>query len=169
MLQMNEIFKRTSIRKFEDRPVESQKIKQILKAAMAAPSAGNQQPWEFFVVTDKEKIQKLSACSPYAGCSAKAPVVIVPCYRTSGLRFPEYDTIDLAIATENILLEITSLGLGGVWLAVVPIKDRIEKVDAVLGIGKDIHAFALVALGYPAEDKAQQDRFDESRIHYIGE
>ncbi len=165
---MNEIFKRVSIRKFNEKPVEKEKIEKILKAAMAAPSAGNQQPWEFFVVTDKEKIQKLSACSPYAGCSAKAPIVIVPCYRTSGLRFPEYDTIDLSIATENILLEITSLGLGGVWLGVAPDKDRIDKIDKELGIGKDIHAFALVALGYPAEEKTQQDRFDESRIHYIG-
>lgn len=164
---MNEIFNRVSIRKFKDRPVEKEKIQQILRAAMAAPSAGNQQPWEFFVVTDKDKIKELSSCSPYAVCSVNAPTVIVPCYRTSGLRFPEYDTIDLSIATENILLEITSLGLGGVWLGIAPDKKRIEDVDAVLGIGKDIHAFALVALGYPDEDKFQQDRFDESRIHYI--
>ena len=54
---MNEIFTRVSTRKFEDRPVESEKITQLLKAAMQAPSAGNQQPWEFFVVTDKEKIK----------------------------------------------------------------------------------------------------------------
>lgn len=166
---MDEIFKRISVRKFENKPVEKDKIMQIMKAAMAAPSAGNQQPWEFFVVTDKEKIKKLAACSPYSGCAANAPAIIVPCYRTSGLRFPEFDTIDLAIATENILLEITSLGLGGVWLAVAPVKERIEKVDAALDIGNNIHSFALVALGYPAEDRPQQDRFDENRIHFIGD
>ena len=67
---MDEIFTRVSIRKFEDRPVEQEKLTKILKAAMAAPSAGNQQPWEFFVVTDKAKIEALSKISPYAGCAA---------------------------------------------------------------------------------------------------
>ena len=165
---MNEIFKRISIRKYEDRAVEPEKITQILKAAMAAPSAGNQQPWEFYVVQDKETIRRLSECSPYAGCAAGAPVVIVPCLRTKGLMFPEIGEIDLSITTENILLEITSLGLGGVWLAVMPIEERMKKADEILGIGEKLHAFALVPVGYPAEDRPQQDRFDESRIHYIG-
>ena len=164
---MNEIFERISIRKFEDRKVEPEKLEQLLRAAMAAPSAGNQQPWEFYVVTSKEKIKELSECSPYAGCAADAPAVIVPCYRTTGLRFPEFDTIDLAIATQNILLEITSLGLGGVWLAVAPIPERMEKVGTTLGIPDGLRAFALVALGYPAEARAQQDRFDADRVHYV--
>ena len=129
---MNEIYTRVSIRKFEDRPVEPEKITQLLKAAMQVPSAGNQQPWEFYVVTDKEKINMLAECSPYSGCAAGAPVVIVPCYRTNGLRFPEFDTIDLSIAAENLLLEVTSLGLGAVWLAVAPITDRMEKLEAGL-------------------------------------
>ena len=107
-------------------------------------------------------------CSPYSGCAANAPAVIVPCVRTEGLRFPEIAEIDLAITTENILLEITSLGLGGVWLAVAPFKDRTEKADAALGIGEKLHAFALVPFGYPAEDRPQQNRYDESRIHTIG-
>lgn len=165
---MKEIFKRISVRRYEDRPVEQEKITQILKAAMAAPSAANQQPWEFYVVRDKDTIQRLSECSPHAGCAANAPVVIVPCLRTEGLRLPAFGQIDLAIATENILLEITSLGLGGVWLAVAPLEDNIKKVDEILGIGEKLHSFALVPLGYPAEDRPQQDRYDESRIHCIG-
>ncbi len=164
---MKEIFERVSIRKYEDRPVEPEKVEQILRAAMAAPSAGNQQPWEFYVVTDRQKIEALAKVSPYAGCTANAKVVLVPCYRTSGLRFPSYDMIDLSIATENALLEITSLGLGGVWLGIAPEKERIEKVDAILGIGEGLHAFALVPFGYPAESRPQQDRFDKERVHYI--
>jgi nitroreductase len=165
---MDEIFKRISVRKYEDKPVEQEKIEQILKAAMAAPSAGNQQPWEYYVVRDKETIQKLSKCSPYAGCAANAPVVIVPCLKTEGLMFPQLGEIDLAITTENILLEITSLGLGGVWLAAAPIAERVQKADEILGIGETLHAFALVPVGYPAEDRPQEDRFDETRIHYLG-
>ena len=164
---MNEIFTRVSTRKFEDRPVEPEKITQLLRAAMQAPSAGNQQPWEFFVVTDKDKIKALSESNPYAGCAAGAPVVIVPCYKVEGARFPNYCEIDLSIATENLWLEAASLGLGAVWIGTAPLKDRMEKVEAVLGNPDGLHAFALVPVGYPAETKEQQNRFDESRIHYL--
>lgn len=165
---MEEIFSRISVRKFKDKCVEQEKINKIMKAAMAAPSAGNQQPWEYFIVRDKNKILELSKCSPYSRCAANAPVVIVPCLKTHGLRFPELGEIDLAISTQNIWLEITSLGLGGVWLAIAPDKDRIEKANKVLGIGKDLNAFALVPFGYPDENRKQQDRYDENKIHYLG-
>ena len=71
---MENIFHRVSIRKYEDKPVEKEKILQILKAGMQAPSACNQQPWEFYGVTDKEKIRELSKATPYSGCAAGAPV-----------------------------------------------------------------------------------------------
>ncbi len=164
---MKEIFERISVRKYEEKEVEPEKIQQILKAAMAAPSAGNQQPWEFYVVTDRETIQELATCSPYAGCAANASVVIVPCYRKEGLLFPDFDTIDLAIATEHAWLEATSLGLGSVWLAVAPIADRIEKATKAMNLPENLVPFALLPLGYPAESRAQQNRFDESRVHYI--
>ena len=164
---MNEIFKRVSIRKFEDKAVESEKIEKILRAAMAAPSAGNQQPWEFYVATDKDTIKALSECSPYAGCAAGAAAVLVPCYRTEGLMFPKLAQVDLANATENALLEITALDLGGVWLAVAPEQDRIDNVSKVLGTPENLVPFALVPFVYPAEDRPQQDRYDESRIHYV--
>lgn len=164
---MNEIFKRVSIRKYKDTVIDSEKIEKILRAAMAAPSAGNQQPWEFYVVTDKKKIALLSKASAYSGCAADAPVVIVPCYRTEGLMFPEFDQIDTSIATENLLLETTSLGLGGVWLAVAPFEDRMKKVEEILHIPNTLRAFALVPIGYPAEEKEQQERYDEARVHYI--
>lgn len=165
---MNEIFKRVSVRKYEPRTVEAEKITQILKAAMAAPSAGNQQPWEFYVVTNRAKVKELSECSSHAGCAAGAPVVIVPCYRTEGLKFPDFATIDMANAVENMLLEIVSQGLGGVWLAVAPFEDRMKKAEEALGIEPGLRAYCLVALGYPAEGHEQQNRFDEGRIHYYG-
>ncbi|MBQ7990334.1 MAG: nitroreductase family protein [Oscillospiraceae bacterium] len=164
---MDEIFTRVSIRKFEDRPVEPEKITQLIRAAMQAPSAGNQQPWEFFVVTDREKINALSEISPYAACAKNAPAVIVPCYRTEGLRWSETVLLDLSCATENMLLEAVSLGLGTVWLCAAPLNDRMTKAEAALGDPEGLHAFAVVPVGYPAETKQQQDRFDESRIHYL--
>lgn len=164
---MDEIFKRISVRKFEDKPVEKEKLNQLMKAAMAAPSAGNQQPWEFFVVTDKAIIENLSKASQYASCAAEAPAVIIPCYRSEGLRFPEFDQIDTAIATQNIWLEATSLGLGAVWLAIAPIAERIEKVCCALEIPHTLVPFALVPVGYPAESRSQQNRYDQKRVHWV--
>lgn len=164
---MDAIFKRVSIRKFEDTPVEPEKIERILRAAMAAPSAVNQQPWEFYVVTNKDTIFKLSKCSDYSMSAKNATVVIVPCSRTKDLIVPITTDVDMAAATENMLLEITAQGLGGVWLGVEPFPERVTYVDKVLGLPEDLHAFALVPVGYPAKEKVQQDRFDESRIHYV--
>lgn len=93
--------------------------------------------------------------------------MLVPCLKKAGLRFTELGEIDLAIASEHILLEITELGLGGVWLAVTPVPDRMEKANAALGIGDQLSAFALIPVGYPAKERPQQDRFDEGRIHYL--
>lgn len=163
---MSSIFHRISVRKFEDRPVEKEKIMQVLKAGMQAPSACNQQPWEFYVVTDKEKIQELSTATPYSKCAAGAPVVIVPVYRTEGLVAPSYAEIDLSIAQQNIWLETDEIGLGGVWLGIAPIEERMKEVEEIVGIPEDQRAFAIFPLGYPAEERAQQDRFDESRIHF---
>ncbi len=162
---MDSIFHRVSIRKFQDKPVEPEKIEKLLRAAMAAPSAGNQQPWEFYVVTNRDLIQKLSATSPYAGCAKNAPVLIVSAYREDVI-FPMYAQIDLSIANENLWLETDSLGLGGVWLGIAPIEERMHAVEAVLQMPAEHHAFAIFALGYPAESKPQQDRFDTARIHY---
>lgn len=113
---MDAIFHRTSIRKYQETPVEAEKIETLLRAAMAAPSACNQQPWEFYVVRNKEKIKELSEASPYAGCAKGAPVVFVPCYRKN-CQVPMYAEIDLSAAVENLLLEADSLGLGAVWMA----------------------------------------------------
>lgn len=163
---MNEIFHRVSIRKYQERPVEPKKIEQLLRAAMAAPSAGNQQPWEFYVVTNREVIERLSKTTKYSGCAAKAPVVIVPVYREDVI-FPMYAQIDLSIACENLWLETDSLGLGGVWLGIAPIEERMREVADIIGLPADRHAFALFALGYPAESKQQQDRYDTAKVHFV--
>lgn len=163
---MSSIFQRVSIRKYQDKPVEQEKIEQMLRAAMAAPSACNQQPWEYYVVTDKAKMEALSGTSPYAGCAKKAPLAIVPCFRKE-LIAPEYVNIDMSASVENLLLEATELGLGAVWLGIAPVPERMAAVEKVLDIPEHLSAFAIVACGYPAEEKKQQDRFEEARVHYV--
>ena len=156
---MENIFHRVSIRKYEDKPVEKEKILQILKAGMQAPSA--------YVVTDKEKILELSKATPYSGCAAGAPVVIVPVYRKEGLPVQDMAQIDMSIAQENIWLETDALGLGGVWIGIAPLKDRMALVHDILKLPENVEVFSLFALGYPAESRKQQDRFDKSRIHFV--
>ncbi len=164
---MNAIYERVSIRKFTQQPVSNEMLTEIIRAGMAAPSACNQQPWEFYAVTDREMIQALSQISPYAACAANAPALIVPCYRTEGNRWQETVLLDLSAATENMLLEIASRGLGGVWLCAAPLQDRMEKAEKVLSLPPMLRAFAVIAVGYPAETRKQQDRFDAARIHFV--
>ena len=163
---MNSIFHRVSIRKYMDKAVEEEKIEKILRAAFAAPSAQNQQPWEFYVVTKKELIEKLSGVSPYSGCLSGAPLAIVSCYYTNSI-VPRYAQIDLSAATENILLEADELGLGAVWLGIAPVEERMNKVREILDIPEELTAFSIVAVGYPAESRAQKDRFKPERVHII--
>lgn len=163
---MNNIYTRVSIRKYQDRPVENEKTEAILRAAMQAPSAANQQPWEFYVVTDKAKLEALSKASPYAGMTKDAPAAIVSAYRKD-CAIPQYAEIDLSIAMENLWLETDAQGLGGVWLGIAPIEERMQAVERILDIPDNLRAFAIFPYGYPTEERKQQDRFDESRIHYV--
>lgn len=165
---MNAIFHRVSVRKYQEKSVEKEKITRMLQAAMAAPSACNQQPWEYYVVTNKEKIKELSLTSPYAGCAADAPLVFVACYRDSeGIIAPSYREIDLSASVENLLLEADELGLGAVWIGIAPQEERMADVRTVIDLPEHLHAFALIACGYPKEERAQQDRYDENRVHYL--
>ncbi len=163
---MKEIFTRTSIRQFEDREVEQEKIEKLLQAAMQAPTAGNQQPWVFYIVKDKAVLKELAQASPYAGCTKNAKVAIVIGYK-SETKFPELCEIDCAIATENIWLEAEKLGLGTVMLAVAPFEDRMKPVEASLHMPEGIHAFTILPIGYPVNKKEQQDRYDEEKVFYV--
>ena len=163
---MNSLYHRVSIRKYQNKPVEKEKIEAMLRAAMQAPSAGNQQPWEFYVVTDRDRLESLSRVHRYAGMVKDAPAAIVSAYRKECWA-PEYAQIDLAIAMENLWLETDAQGLGGVWLGIAPIEDRMRAVEEIIGMPDTVRAFAVFPFGYPAEEREQQDRYDAGRIHWI--
>jgi nitroreductase len=167
---VEEIFKRTSVRSYEDIPVEDEKIEKLLRAAMAAPSDGNQQPWEFYVVRDRRLLEGLAQCSPYANCVRNAPVAIVACYSEKKLRFKSFADIDMSAAVENILLEAVYLGLGAVWLGVSPIRMRMQFVKRLMGIPEELQPFAIIPFGYAKnvkDPRLKEDRFDPTRIHYL--
>lgn len=165
---MDEIFHRTSVRNFQDKPVEPEKVEQLLKAALYAPTAGNQRAWEFYVVQNKDILNKLGdkSVSPYSGPVKNAPMAIVVAYNEK-TAMPEYNDIDGAIASENIWLEADHLGLGAVMLGIAPHKERVEKVNEILGLPAGQQAFTIIPVGYPEKEQQQRDRYDAGKIHYI--
>ncbi len=163
---MSSIFQRRSIRKYQDRPVEPEKIETLLRAAMAAPSAQNQQPWEYYVIADPLLKQKLSMVSQYATPANDAPVVFVACYRTDG-KAGVYAPIDMAASVENILLRAVEVGLGTCWIGVAPREERMKKVAEILALPDALKPFATIACGYPAEQREPVDRYDPTRVHYL--
>lgn len=164
---MNTIFTRTSVRSFENRPVEPEKIEKILQAAFVAPTAVNQQAWEFYVVTNKEILQQLGKVTNYSTPAANAPAAIVVCYNKDKLKVPKMIDIDCAIATENIWLECEELGLGGVMLGIAPFEDRMNTLAKILNLPENLSAFTIFPFGYPAKKSPQQSRYDEKKVHYV--
>lgn len=164
---MKEILARTSVRTFRNQLVEPQKINQLLKAAMAAPSAGGQRPWEFYGVRNKISLLRLATCSPHAKCVKDAPFAIVACTR-SDVQFPELTAMDMSAAVENLLLAAVSLELGAVWLAVAPYADRMAEVAKVLSLPEGVTPFAIVPVGYPASTTHKiPERYDPTRVHFV--
>jgi nitroreductase len=156
---------RRSIRQYLPRPVPDEVVTGILRAAMSAPSAGNQQPWEFVVITDPAVREAIPAFHPYAAMLRQAPMAILVCGNQRRESYKGYWVQDCAAATENLLLAAHASGLGAVWVAIYPQEDRVAKLRALLGLPGHVTPLALVPLGYPAEQPPSPDRFDSARIH----
>ena len=160
---------RRSIRMFDKtRPVGEDQIERMLRAAMAAPTAVNKQPWEFVVVTDKATLSALSKVHPHARIENGATLVIAVCGATdNGLdgRAKEYWIQDCSAATENLLLAAHGLGLGAVWCGVYPMEERIAPISEILAIPEGYMPLNLVTIGYPAVHPAPKDKWNESKVH----
>lgn len=164
---MKEIFNRRSIRKFKDQAVEPEKIDRLLRAAMQAPSAANQQPWEFIVVTEKETLRKLSEVSPYSKPVAGSAVTFLLLADRNALKVPTAWEQDMGAAAENLLLEATHLGLGGVWFGVATAASVADNVRTLFDLPDGIKPFALISVGYPDGQKNEFiDRYKAEKVHY---
>ncbi len=154
---------RRSIREYTDAPVAPSHVQAMLEAAMAAPSASDRRPWEFVVVADPETRRALSQTHQFSGMCAQSPLVVVVCGRE---RISRYWVQDCSAATENLLLEAASLGLGAVWIGIHPAEEREQRLREALGLPDDLTPLCLVAVGHPAEAKPPRTRFEASRVHY---
>ncbi|MFV0519891.1 MAG: nitroreductase family protein [Lachnospirales bacterium] len=163
---MDIINNRRSIRSFTKVKVENEKIIELLKAGMQAPSAGNQQPWEYIIVTEETLLEQLSTLSPYSKPIKNAPLGIVVLSNKSNLKYPELQDHDLGASTQNILLKAVDLGLGSVWIGVKPIEERMKLVCDTLNIPKNLTPYCVIAIGYSDEKPHFINRFNEKVIHY---
>jgi len=159
------IYNRRSIHKYTSEKIPEEKIEQILKAAMYAPSARNIQPWHFIVVDKRESIDQISKLSPHAEMMTEAMLAIIIC-GDSNLD-PNMDNLimECSAATQNALLAIQALGLGGIWVSSYPIKEAIDGIRKYYEIPENIVPVSIIALGYPAEQATTEDRYNKARVH----
>ena len=167
---MHEIIeKRRSIRKFKSCVlITREQLDRLLGAAMMAPSACNTRPWEFIAVSKREILDKIVNVHPYAAmcASASAAIIVVAIPQTDTM--PEgYFAQDCAAATQNILLEAVSLGLGACWCGVYPRPERIKGLRELFSINEPKIPFNVIAIGTPDESPERRGFFEESKVIYI--
>ena len=162
------LLKRRSIRKFKDEKISEELINELLIAAMSAPSACNKKPWEFFVITNDEKLQELKKASRFARYDA--PLAIVVCGNLSKalpLQLSTYWIQDCSAATQNILLRVTDLGLGAVWCGAHPQKNVEKKIKEILDLSDKLVPLNIIFIGHPNQEVEPRTQLEEKKIHYV--
>lgn len=163
---MNAILNRKSIRKYKDIKISDEIVDGLLRAGMQAPSAGNEQPWDFVVLRDKEIMKKITEFHPYSSMLLNTDVAIVVCGDEAKEVFKGFWVQDCSAATENILLAAEDKGLGAVWLGVYPMEDRVEALKKLLDLPESVIPLSIIPIGYPDEKREAANRFNKERIHY---
>ena len=162
---MQAILTRRSVRKYSKKKITKKIIYELLNAGVSAPSAGNQQPWQFVIIDNKEIFDKIIKFHPYAEMLKEAQIAILVCGDLNLETHKGYWMIDCSAATQNILIATRARGLGACWLGIFPRKERISAIKHILKIPENIIPFSLISLGYPEEEQTTVDRLDDFRIH----
>jgi nitroreductase len=163
---MQAILTRRSIRQYQDQIIPEEMVKDLLRAAMSAPSAGDQRPWHFVVIDDRETLKAITQVHPHAQMLLTAPLAILICADQCLEKHQGYWVQDCSAATENLLLAAHADGLGAVWLGIHPRLDRENGIRELLKLPEQVLPLSLVAIGYPAENKPSEDRFMRERVHH---
>ena len=160
------IQRRRSIRKFKpNQTVSKEQLNRLLEAAMLAPSACNSRPWEFVVITRREKLDEIARVHPFAKmCETATAAIVVVALPQNGIPegfFPQ----DCAAATQNILLEAVNMGLGTCWCGVYP--KRSAAFSSLFDIRSPKIPFNVIAIGVPDEEPTQRGFFDATKVTYL--
>ena len=163
------IMTRCSVRQYTNQPVAKETVDTLLKAAMAAPTASNKQPWAFIVVDEQALKDSITAVLKYGHPIAKAPVAIVVCgdlQKSSEDINGGYWIQDCSAATENILLAAHAVGLGAVWCGVYPREERVANIRRILNLPDNLVPLNVIAIGYPSGKNSVKNKFKPENIHY---
>ena len=167
MNSLEAILSRRSIRHYQDKPIADEIIEQLIRLAMSAPSAHNEKPWHFVVITDRSILDAIPEIHPYAKMLLEAPAAVCVCgdHQLENDNSADYWVQDCAAATMNILTGATALELGSCWLGIHPRTQRKEALAKMLNLPDHVEPFCLIALGYSAEQKSPNDSYHPQRIH----
>jgi nitroreductase len=160
------LFTRRSIRKYNYAEIPKDKINEILKAAMFAPSAMNYQPWQFILVDDRDILKKINTATPaHADMLLEASIAVIVCGDLNLDKNIDYIVQNCSAATQNIMLAAHGMGYGSVWVGAYPVKETIEGLRKIFNLPESIIPVSIVAIGYPDEKPEPGDRFKPERIH----
>ncbi len=163
---LQNIITRRTIRKYKNENISEEVLNQILEAAMHAPSAVNQQPWHFVVITDKEILGELSKIHGGMTQLKNAPIAIAVTGEPGITKLEYYWQQDCTFASHNIMLAAKSLGIGSSFMGINPYGDEsMDIVKNILKLPEGIVPFSIIALGYPDEARSIKSRFKPERIH----
>jgi nitroreductase len=162
---MTALYSRRSIRLYTPKPVPFPLVQDMLRAAMCAPSAGNERPWHFIVSNERAILDEIPKIHPFAAMLKQANTAIVVCGDTTLEKYKGYWPLDCAAATQNLLIAAHAKGFGAVWCGVYPSEDRVVNLKKLLSVPEHIVPFSLIPIGFPNEVKQAVERFDSSRVH----
>jgi len=167
MDSLQAILTRRSVRRYNDTPVTDQQIDLLIQAAVAAPSAHNQQPWHFIVIDDRPTLDQITRIHPYSQMLKQAPLAICVCADLQRQKEPgvDYWIQDCAATTQNILIAANALGLGSCWLGVHPRQQRQQQIAQLLQLPDHVLPFSIIALGLTSETPKIANRDHQKRMH----
>jgi len=160
------LLKRRSIRKYTDQAILSGTIDKLLKSAMYAPSAMNNQAWQFIVVNQRKKLDKILKVIPHAEMLKSAQAAVLICGDLNLEKNIDYIQQNCSAATQNLMLCAHGLGLGSCWIGVYPVKETISGLQELFKLPEYVTPISLVSLGYPAENPIAEDRFKTEKVHF---
>ena len=165
--KLSALWGRRSIRVYADAPIPDEAITDLLRAAMAAPSAAAKDPWRFVVVRDRAMLRRMAEVLPYGRMLAAAGAGFVVCGDLAAAHDGQLSYLlqDCSAAIENLLIAAHMLGLGACWLGVHPREPRMHALRALLGIPAGIVPVSAIAVGWPAERKEARTRHDPRYVH----
>ncbi len=166
---IDDIMTRTSVRIYSDIEVTAEQVDTILRAAMAAPTAANKQPWRFVVINDKAILDSISNNFKTMTMAKDASLAIIVCGDLDATLDGEgrdFWIEDTSAASENILLAAHAMDLGTVWCGIYPQMDRVARFSTMLDLPETIIPLSCICIGHPVGEPVPKDKWHPEYIHY---